>query len=247
MKLSRVIRIVEVLGVGAAMRLIYARKAKSGKVNIPVHGRDCLIRAGSSDAAVTISVLVDTDYARKIRSCCEHLMVEHVIDAGANIGVTTQVFSSMFPAARITAIEPDSDNFELLVHNTSGLKDVELIRSGLWSDTVNLSIANPEASSWSFQMEPSSAIGGIPAVTLMTLTRNDKPGSVFLKMDIEGAEKCVLEAIPDEVGERIGAVLIETHDQKEPGSGAALARFLSRWNMHVTVLGENILGYRPPR
>lgn len=244
MQLSRFVRAAEVLGISSAVRLAYARLAKSGQVRVWMRDGACTIRAGSSDVAVVVSVLVETDYSKKLRAHCGHLPISHVIDAGANIGVTTRILSSIFPNSRTTAIEPDVENFKLLTQNTSDLSRVKAVRAGLWSEDTTLQIANPNAPAWSFHMEQSTQPGGLPAVTLASLTRNDAPLSVFLKMDVEGAEKRVLESLPEIVGERIGGVLIETHDRKEPGSGAALARFLSHWDMNVTVLGESILGYR---
>ena len=42
-----------------------------------------------------------------------------IVDAGANIGMTSLFFSKYFPKATIYAIEPDADNFEILTENLS--------------------------------------------------------------------------------------------------------------------------------
>lgn len=42
-----------------------------------------------------------------------------IIDAGAYIGISTYWLSRMFPAATIVAIEPDHENFRLLIPNTA--------------------------------------------------------------------------------------------------------------------------------
>lgn len=247
MKLSRLVRSAEVLGVNASLRLAYARLARSGSVTVPIHGRRCHVRAGSSDVSVVLSVLVETDYTAKIQNHCRHLDIRHVIDAGANIGMTTRVLARTFPDIKLTAIEPDAGNCALLRENTHDLSSVQVLQAGLWSDAVRLTVANPDAPSWSYQLQASpDEDGGLPAVTLADLTDRDEAGSVFLKMDVEGAEKQVLESLAGRASERIGAVLVETHDRKEPGSGTALAEYLARRRMHVTVLGESILGYCPP-
>lgn len=44
-----------------------------------------------------------------------------IIDAGANIGVSSVYFSSMYENSFIFAIEPEINNFKLLTFNTLGL------------------------------------------------------------------------------------------------------------------------------
>jgi hypothetical protein len=41
-----------------------------------------------------------------------------IVDAGANIGLTSVYFALRYPAARIVAVEPEASNFALLTTNT---------------------------------------------------------------------------------------------------------------------------------
>src|ERR1700761_5069168 len=49
-----------------------------------------------------------------------------IIDAGANIGAASLYFAATFPRARIIAIEPVRENYDMLVRNTQGLDVIAL-------------------------------------------------------------------------------------------------------------------------
>jgi hypothetical protein len=51
------------------------------------------------------------------------LPVRTIIDAGANIGLASLYLAQAFRECRILAVEPDPDNFEILIHNVRRLKD----------------------------------------------------------------------------------------------------------------------------
>ena len=55
-----------------------------------------------------------------------------IVDAGANIGVSPIYFNANVPGALIVAIEPDLQNFKLLVKNVEGL-NVEVIHGAISS------------------------------------------------------------------------------------------------------------------
>jgi hypothetical protein len=54
-----------------------------------------------------------------------------IVDAGANIGATLRLFRSRFPEARIVALEPDPDAYDLCRRNSSGDRDLDLRRVAL--------------------------------------------------------------------------------------------------------------------
>ena len=51
---------------------------------------------------------------------------EHVLDAGANIGLASRVAAALWPAALIVALEPDPANFALLQQNTAAYPNIHL-------------------------------------------------------------------------------------------------------------------------
>lgn len=66
----------------------------------------------------------------------------------------------------------------------------------------------------------------------------------WIKMDIEGSEKEVLEA-PDaaEWLDSCNMLVIELHDRMKPGTSASLFRMVSGRQFDFDVKGENLLFY----
>ena len=57
-----------------------------------------------------------------------------IVDAGANIGLSSIYFSNRFPGAKIIAIEPEDGNFEMLKRNTMPYDNIIAVQSpeGCW-------------------------------------------------------------------------------------------------------------------
>ncbi|MBN8600699.1 MAG: FkbM family methyltransferase [Planctomycetes bacterium] len=165
-----------------------------------------------------------------------------VIDAGANIGLATRFLKMKYPDAEILAIEPDSDNFELLQRNTEGLTGVSCVRAGLWWRAQKLCIANASDEAWAYRTEEAQAEASITidAFTLDQLMEKNGWSFVELvKLDIESAELQVLKNSADWIS-KVGAILIETHDNLKPGCRLA-AYMATRDFPYEMQLGEKIL------
>src|SRR5690606_16666685 len=54
-----------------------------------------------------------------------------IIDAGANIGLTSVYFASKYPNATIVSLEPEAENFKLLKNNTQYYANVYPMFAGL--------------------------------------------------------------------------------------------------------------------
>lgn len=133
-----------------------------------------------------------------------------VLDCGANIGLVTLYFKSLFPEARIFAFEPDPSNFYALEQNCSHLSDVTILQSAVWTNEGDL------------QFSPAGPVGG----HLSTLATGETAESVtvksirlwdyldepvdFLKLDIEGAEVDVLADCADRL-ENVERMFVEFH------------------------------------
>lgn len=125
----------------------------------------------------------------------------YIVDCGANVGVGVRYWKTLFPSARVVALEPDPQIFDLLVANTSGLSDVELLRKAAWSADTVLSFAAVGADGGHLS---SLADHGDEVVTLeveAVRLREYLVGNVdLLKIDIEGAELEVLRDCQDRLG-----------------------------------------------
>jgi FkbM family methyltransferase len=92
-----------------------------------------------------------------------------IIDAGANIGLSTLFFSRIYPKARIICVEPERNNLELLAANTASLGDAVHIAAGaVWDTDEPLAIRDPRAGSSEMQVVGSNNARGqqVPVHTI---------------------------------------------------------------------------------
>jgi FkbM family methyltransferase len=171
-----------------------------------------------------------------------------VIDAGANIGLASVWFRLQSPYSEIVAIEPESGNFDLLVHNTAGL-NVRCLKAAVWSERVMLNLTNPFGEANAFRTESGTADdahdGLVPAVTLDELL----PASlgsrkVIVKIDVEGAESDIFARNTGWL-DRVDLLIVEIHDWMLPGSYSfsAAARALASRDVEYVIGGENMFCY----
>jgi FkbM family methyltransferase len=149
-----------------------------------------------------------------------------IIDAGANIGLTSVFFANRFPTARIIAVEPEPANFELLKKNVAYYPNVTPLRAALWKEDGNVTLFDPGSGSWGFQTreqrDGESGTGSVPSMSIATLmARCSLQWIDLLKVDIEGAEKEVFERAEAWI-ERVGILMIELHDRDKAGCTASV-------------------------
>ena len=132
-------------------------------VHAPGFRHPFFLRAGTSDLTVLQQIIVngeaDFDLTRQ---------PEFIVDAGANIGLTSVAFAHRYPSARIVALEVDENNYALLRLNVRHYPNITPVRAALWSHAEFVRIRNPAAEAWAFQVERASADdpGAIPTTTV---------------------------------------------------------------------------------
>lgn len=142
-----------------------------------------------------------------------------IFDAGANIGLATRYLKMQYPDAQVVAIEPDPENYEMLVRNTEGLKGVSCVKGGVWWREQKLAIANKSDAAWAYRTEESEVSNeeSIMAFTIPSLLDQFGHEKIdILKLDIESAEMPVLQHSTSWMG-RVNSLLVETHDDVSPG------------------------------
>jgi FkbM family methyltransferase len=168
-----------------------------------------------------------------------------IVDAGANVGYATLWFAARYPRARITCLEIDPGNADMLRLNTRPISSrVTVLEKGLWRGPARLRIENPSGNAWSFRAVE-AADGPIAALGVRDLLDQlglDRLG--LLKVDIEGGEIEVLGSAEQWI-DRVDALLVEPHDRFRPGCTAALERVASRWGFSVATTGDYHLLTRP--
>jgi FkbM family methyltransferase len=202
-----------------------------------------ILRAGTSDLEVYKKIFIDEEYALPFDS-----PILSIIDLGANTGMASLYFHRAFPNAQIVTIEPDPANFEILTRNLSGLPNVKPIRAAVWTHDGEIQLFDPGIGAWGLQVSENTTSSApsvtVPAISLPSLLREFPSGHLdLLKIDIEGAEKEILENA-DSWMPSVKAVVIELHDRYKPGCGRAFYRATNHMHNEKHV-GENIWVWSP--
>jgi len=123
-----------------------------------------------------------------------------IIDGGGFIGLATLYFKYHFPAAKITVFEPSPDVLPLLKKNIeqNHLRDVTIVPAGLGRKNETVSFAPSRTDAGKISNE------GSIAVQINTLSQYLAEPLDYLKLNIEGSERDVLQEL-DESG-RLGRV-----------------------------------------
>jgi FkbM family methyltransferase len=148
----------------------------------------------------------------------------HIIDCGANLGMSIIYFKQLYPNATIIAFEADDYIFNFLEKNIEsfGYKDVELINKAVWNcdDTLSFIVEGGAGG----RLEKETTIGEYKKVTCTSLKKYLIGKKVdFLKIDIEGAEYEVIKDCENEI-KNIDYLFIEYHSM--PGKEQNLHKIL---------------------
>ena len=189
-----------------------------------------------SDFAVLNEVLVQDIYAFGLPADAPAV----ILDLGAHIGTSVLRFRAEYPAARIVAVEPDPSTFERLRHNVGGLPGVELRAEAVAAHDGTVAF-HPAAQSWASRLDGDGHGVPVRARTLTSLLTTIPPADL-LKLDIEGAERDVLD---DRTLEGVGAIVGEYHDT---AGRIERERFFELLGRHFDVTVDescNFAGLRP--
>jgi FkbM family methyltransferase len=212
---------------------------KLGGLRYPIY-----VRPGTSDIEVMQQVLLDQEYDFKLP-----IRPKVIIDAGANIGFASVYFASLYPEATIVALEPDASNFKLLQMNVADYPQIRPVEAALWCENKQLNLFSVDGAHAGIYTREGGAesrpkLGQVPAITLEEVMKTNGFQTIdLLKMDIEGAEKEVLEKSSAWI-DKVGVFLIELHDHYKAGCSEAFNRATSSFQPEVVKKGETILRCR---
>jgi FkbM family methyltransferase len=181
------------------------------------------LRKKSSDRDVLKQIVVEEEY-RIILEIAQlnNINLERVIDAGANIGLTTLYLANAFPSASLISIEPDHDNFKMLEIHTSTLKSKRILLHAGISGVDGVLVPDQQfrdGLSWSKTFKPANSsvdAATIPCYSISTLMNMHQWSTIdFLKIDIEGAERFIFDNSDADITflKRVKLIAIEIHDE----------------------------------
>jgi FkbM family methyltransferase len=143
------------------------------------------------------------------------------VDLGAHIGTSARYFASEFPAASVIAIEPDPDNYRLLVANVSRIENVVHLRRAAAEVAGQRVFLSGDGDSVQTSSGADAASDGVETVSISSILAS-RPECVplLLKVDIEGAESSVLL---DPGCWRFPLIVAELHEWMTDLHGSSLA------------------------
>jgi FkbM family methyltransferase len=150
-----------------------------------------------------------------------------IIDLGAHIGEASVWFASLFPEAKIFAIEPDGENLEVLKKNAEGLK-IEVFHCAVSDKQAVATLVDPGRGSWGYMLGDATdcpkrgpvAVIRFPALMQIAEQRGLFP--LILKFNIEGAEKQLFSGDVSWI-DSFPLIIGELHDWMLPHQGISAA------------------------
>jgi FkbM family methyltransferase len=211
-------RVIPIIGFRQALNFLPFSPSTQGEgktieIILPAQGRPLSLRSRS---------FVDRDVFRYVFVNKYHhppivLRPDPIIlDLGANIGLSVVELKMLYPQASVIAVEMDAENYAMAGANTAGLPNVSVMHRAVWHDAGTLRYrATVEEDAYS--IDEGLAPGASDTRSVETVTVGDviaitgSPIVDYVKMDIEGAEREVLERNNAWIGS-VGCLNIEIHD-----------------------------------
>lgn len=170
-------------------------------------------RVRIEDAA---SFLVDVEeiFRRRVYDFVPTGASPRILDCGANIGLATIWFKLRFPAARVTAFEPDPALCEALRANVAAFAfaGVEVRQEAVWTTASTLEFLREGAHSG--RVARSGDGGEKVAVSAVRLRDRLTEPVDLLKLDVEGAETEILRDCAGALG-AVQALFVEYHSRAD--------------------------------
>jgi FkbM family methyltransferase len=202
-------------GVALVAKARLLRRSTEVSVSIPGYKCPVHVRLRTTDVSTLSEMLNIAEYDLDLP-----LPPRVIVDAGANIGLTSVFYANKYPNARVIAIEPERSNYQLLEKNAADYANITCVRAALWRSDTTVTIADPGSGNWGFQMVEkagkarSSEVEGITVDSLMVRLGIDYID--FFRVDIEGAEQEVFGNASPWI-DRVGVIAIELHDRLKTG------------------------------
>jgi FkbM family methyltransferase len=224
---------------------------REGRNNIllKVMRNDCkyefYLRDKTMDLGTYQQIFIDKEY-----DFIANIPPKTIIDAGANIGLSSIYFANKFPNAKIIAIEPEMENFEILEKNVSKYSNIIPLCAALWDTVGQIDLWDIGLGNNAYMVIRSDSdniiktpkldfLYHVNTVTIENILNDYNLERVdLLKMDIEGAEKEIFNNSKNWI-QKIDTIIIELHERAKDGCCRAFYRntidFINEWSV-----GENI-------
>lgn len=218
---------------------------------ILIHLRDAV------DVATLYQVFVDEEYRLEriarapeyhalYQSICDSGKTPLIIDCGANIGLASIYLNERFPLARVVGLEPDTSAYLSANRNCEGRPAITLLNAGVSSQTGFAHILDPGLGGNAMRtvLDDSGDIE-LKSISDIRDAQGDQFELLFVKMDVEGAEKEIFSRDVEWIDE-VPLLIVELHDwmlPKSANSRSFLVAHATR-DRDFIFMGENVFSCR---
>lgn len=176
-----------------------------------------------------------------------------IIDAGANCGSASVWFTSIYPKARILALEPEHSNYNALCDNTADLLNIFPLQAALGSSHGYVSVRHPSGGPVpgmghaAFRTYPVQGDTGDARIHTMTDLLGMAPDwtPFIAKIDIEGAESDVFSGDTSWI-DKFPVLIVELHDWLYPKQRMAQSflKAVAPLDRDFVLHGEHVVSIR---
>lgn len=205
----------------------------------------CYLRWNSSDILVYKQIILQRELEPIVKFFNSSEQVPNImIDAGANIGLSSVYIRAHFPMAKIICIEPNKENVAMLYKNL-GHANCQLLQKALWYQKSFLKEDQTTGEAWGIKMlEMDEEINGaVESITLMDIIKLFKLSKIdYLKIDIEGAEEGIFykDSLIRQVLNKTTCLSIEPHSVEFE---KFVIKYLNDAEFQVSQSGELVIGF----
>lgn len=200
------------------------------------------LRKGTTDYETFYQAIVHNQYLFKYP-----VKAKTIIDGGANIGLASIAFKSIFPDATIIAIEPDKENFEQLNKNLQPYSKINTLNKGIWNKKSIVRVTDKyKVGKWGMvteeiQAETEDSVQTVTIDEILKLYNIDEID--ILKLDIETAEREVFSSGYESWLPKVKIIVIELHDSICKGTAMPFFKAITETfkNYSFYQLGENTI------
>lgn len=153
------------------------------------------------------------DIVRRYEEIVDSGLKPLIVDCGANIGLASHYFSSTYPEAKVTAVEPDPHNLSVAKFNCKDC-DAVFLHAAISSETGCGQLIDMGSSN-AFRVAHDTT-GDLKFVTVdMILDENKSNVPFIIKIDIEGFERDLFAKNTGWI-DKFPILIIELHDWMLP-------------------------------
>lgn len=167
-----------------------------------------------------------------------------MLDAGANIGLSSMFIRLNFPSVKILCIEPNKKNVAM-IHKNLGYANYQILQKALWFQKGFLKEQEGDGA-WGIHMVEieEESNGGVESTSLTDVMQQFKLESIdYLKIDIEGAEEQIFYQDPqiNQVLDKVTCISIEPHSLEFE---KFIIQYLRDAGFQVSHSGELVIGFK---